>query len=261
MKLLVFFILNSFAHEGEEGHTHGGMIPGTSLVGKERAEFTVNREQCKSVPCSTAPVSCCSAVNVTGLDKTESQGIYYWNGTLFNDRPLYLMYEGKVAIWQFGGVGNTSHWIIGPQNNIYNNMENFGWNFIQEDIFCASEFTNSVWAFAPTDENPQRWVKLSAPKIECLSAKTVGASAKCVGAHWTDSEGESCTVYGEKNYCKGNGQIGMGWNSTWGTFEKFNNTDDDARKCVECGCDPNSELLIGESKILLAVSLVLFGMW
>ena len=47
MKILVFLILNSFAHEDQGEHNHdliaGGMIPGTSLVGKERAEFTVNR--------------------------------------------------------------------------------------------------------------------------------------------------------------------------------------------------------------------------
>ena len=127
-------------------------------------------------------------------------------------------------MWQFGGIGNTSHWIIGPLNNVYNNTENFGWNYLKEDIFCASEFTADVWAF---NQSLQNFEKLSAPKIDCLGT-TIGNAPKCVGSHWTDSEGENCAVYGDKNYCNGNGQIGTGWNSTWGTFENFKNNDDDA---------------------------------
>ena len=62
---------------------------------------------------------------------------------------------------------------------------------------------------------------------------------------WVDSDGEGCTPYTSNQYCV-NGEVGPGWDSSWGTFEDYTNDGFSAMdKC--CVCYTNNAPVCGDA--------------
>jgi len=53
---------------------------------------------------------------------------------------------------------------------------------------------------------------------------------------WLDTEEENCEVYKTKNYCTNNGQLGSGWEMSWGVFQDYKANGYHGFNCPECGC-------------------------
>ena len=53
---------------------------------------------------------------------------------------------------------------------------------------------------------------------------------------FTDSTGDNCENYKNKNYCSNTGGYGSGWQRSWGNFTTFAKYGETARVCPQCGC-------------------------
>ena len=58
-------------------------------------------------------IKCCQVIKIKGASTNYRNQMYFQNGTLLNDFPLFLSYDSKSMVWF-----NRKQWIIGEFSNI-----------------------------------------------------------------------------------------------------------------------------------------------
>ena len=82
---------------------------------------------------------CCPSIQVTGLARKALEGTYTFNGTVLNDRQLYVQAGGRYGLWYKDRYG----WIIGSLSNISGKSAKYGYVYSSADAICPSSV--SVW--------------------------------------------------------------------------------------------------------------------
>ena len=90
---------------------------------------------------------CCSTIRVAGLSRIAISGSYTLNGTVLNERPVYISSDGVYGLWYKFDHG----WIIDNIANIESN-ETFGYVYTKSNTSCPSsvndwmEWWRNAWS-------------------------------------------------------------------------------------------------------------------
>ena len=90
-------------------------------------------------------LDCCDIIAVEGLFRNELLGVYNFNGTRINGRPLY-MGPKPYAMWFNGESGTDANWIIGRISDLDMGKFNYGFIHNQQDTPCPDfDMTTKEW--------------------------------------------------------------------------------------------------------------------
>lgn len=105
-------------------------------------------------------------VNET-MSAGDWQGHYILNGSVVNNRPVYVDNSGNFALWFNGESGWKAHWTLGPVSALETvEKANVQTGYIQsnQDALCPGSVT--VW----NEWMEEKWEVNEEIQVECVSA-------------------------------------------------------------------------------------------